>query len=59
MRLIVTRGSEREERQLRDVAEVRGCLRELFGVEFEDSVSLAMLVNRAADVASAAPSSAT
>ena len=43
MRLIVTRGSEREERQLRDEADVRNCLRELFEVEFEDSVSLARL----------------
>jgi N-hydroxyarylamine O-acetyltransferase len=44
MRLIVTRGEEREERQLRDEAEVRQCLRDLFGVEFGDSVSLARLV---------------
>ena len=43
MRLIVARGSEREERQLRDEADVRNCLRELFEVEFEDSVSLARL----------------
>ena len=46
MRLIVTRGSGREERRLRDEAEVRECLRELFRVELGDSVSLARLVDR-------------
>ena len=44
MRLIVARGEKREERQLRDEVEVRTCLRDLFGVEFGDSVSLARLV---------------
>ncbi len=44
MRLIVARGEKREERQLRDEVEVRTCLRDLFGVEIGDSVSLARLV---------------
>jgi N-hydroxyarylamine O-acetyltransferase len=44
MRLKVTGVEKCEERQLCDEADVRGCLSELFGVEFGDRVSLAKLV---------------
>jgi N-hydroxyarylamine O-acetyltransferase len=43
-RLIVTGGSERQERQLRDEDDVRRCLRDLFGVELGDAISLEVLV---------------
>jgi N-hydroxyarylamine O-acetyltransferase len=44
MRLIVTRGSNREERLLTSEAEVRGCLREQFGIELPESADLAKLI---------------
>lgn len=43
MRLIVTRGSNREERLLTSEAEVRGCLREQFGMELPESADLSVL----------------
>lgn len=43
MRLIVTKGNERAETQLRTEEDVRNCLREYFGVEFGRSLSLAKL----------------
>lgn len=43
MRLIATSGRKREETQLSTEGDVRRCLRELFGVEFAESVSLAKL----------------
>lgn len=43
MRLIATRGNEREETQLSTEEEVRRCLRQLLGVELDVSVSLAKL----------------
>jgi N-hydroxyarylamine O-acetyltransferase len=43
MRLIVTRGSNREERLLTSEAEVRGCLREQFGIELPESADLLAL----------------
>ncbi len=39
MRLIVTRNGQREERMLQGEAELRSCLREKFGVEFEPSAN--------------------
>jgi N-hydroxyarylamine O-acetyltransferase len=44
MRLIVTSAEKRDEVQLSTEGDVRRCLRDFFGVEFEDSVSLAKLV---------------
>jgi len=44
MRLIVTRGGSREEIQLSTPGDLRRCLREFLGVEFEESVDLARLV---------------
>ena len=43
MRLIITRGGYREERLLTSEAEVRGCLREQFGIELPESADLAAL----------------
>ena len=45
MRLIVTRGSSREERQLRGEQELRRCLDELLGVELNASADLSKLVD--------------
>jgi N-hydroxyarylamine O-acetyltransferase len=42
-RLIVTRGKNREERLLTSEAEVRGCLREQFGLELPESADLSKL----------------
>jgi len=44
MRLIVTRGGSREEMQLSTPGDLRRCLREFLGVEFEESVDLSRLV---------------
>lgn len=49
MRLIVTDGNKRDEMQLSGEDDLRRCLRELFGVVFEDSVSLARLTGTTAD----------
>ena len=46
MRLIVTGGNLREEIQLSTEADVRRCLREYLGVEFDDVTSLAMLLRQ-------------
>jgi len=43
-RLIVTRGSNREERLLATEAEVRDCLRDHFGIKFPESADLSVLV---------------
>jgi N-hydroxyarylamine O-acetyltransferase len=43
MRLIVTAGSQREETQLETEGDLRRCLRELMGVELDESASLAKL----------------
>ena len=45
MRLIVTREGQREERVLEDEGELRGCLRERFGVEFDESTDWAKLTS--------------
>lgn len=45
MRLIVTHGAEREERELRSEEELRQCLRELLGVTLDGSVDLSKLLN--------------
>jgi N-hydroxyarylamine O-acetyltransferase len=44
MRLIVTRGGSREELQLSTPGDLRRCLREFMGIEFEESVDLLRLV---------------
>jgi N-hydroxyarylamine O-acetyltransferase len=44
MRLIVTRDGSREEVQLSTPGDVRRCLREFLGIEFEESVDLSKLV---------------
>ena len=44
MSLIVTRGGEREERQLSSEAELRGCLDQLLGVKLDEGAELARLV---------------
>ncbi len=44
MRLIVTREGSREEVLLSTEGDLRRCLREAFGVEFDDSTSLAKLI---------------
>ncbi|HUI84992.1 MAG TPA: arylamine N-acetyltransferase [Candidatus Binatia bacterium] len=44
MRLIVTRGREREEVLLKTEGDLRRCLREAFGIEFEESASLSKLI---------------
>lgn len=46
MRLIVTRGGSRKEIQLSTPGDVRRCLREFLGIEFDESVELAKLVER-------------
>lgn len=46
MRLIVTDGSKREETQLETEGDLRRCLRDLMGVEFEAPVSLARLTGQ-------------
>jgi N-hydroxyarylamine O-acetyltransferase len=48
MRLIVTRGGAREERLLTSAAQVRGCLRDQFGIELHESVELSVLAERCA-----------
>ena len=44
MRLIVTRGGNREESVLTTAAEVRGCLKDHFGIEFPESADLTKLI---------------
>jgi N-hydroxyarylamine O-acetyltransferase len=44
MRLIITRGSSREEHRLTSEAEVLGCLAEQFGIELPESADLARLI---------------
>ena len=46
MRLIVTRDDKRDEVQLSTEGDVRRCLHEFFGVQFDDSVSLAKLTRQ-------------
>ncbi|HSY14076.1 MAG TPA: arylamine N-acetyltransferase [Verrucomicrobiae bacterium] len=46
MRLIVTKGNKRDETQLSGEDDLRRCLRELFGVELNDSGSLAKLTQQ-------------
>ena len=46
MRLIVTRGNEREEIQLSTPGDVRRCLREAFGVELEETAPLERLTGQ-------------
>jgi N-hydroxyarylamine O-acetyltransferase len=46
MRLIVTDGNKREETQLETPGDLRRCLRELMGVEFAESISLAKLTGQ-------------
>jgi len=44
MRLIVSRGGSREEVELSTPGDLRRCLRELLGIEFEETVDLSKLV---------------
>jgi N-hydroxyarylamine O-acetyltransferase len=44
MRLIVTNGGSREEMQINSLGDLRRCLREYLGVEFEEPVDLSKLV---------------
>ena len=46
MRLIVSEGNRREEVQLETEGDLRRCLRELMGVKFAESVSLARLTGQ-------------
>jgi N-hydroxyarylamine O-acetyltransferase len=46
MRLIVTRGTEREERELRSQKELRACLHELLGVTLDGAIDMSVLLKQ-------------
>jgi len=55
MRLIVTRGGSREESELSTAGDLRRCLRELLGIEFDEAVDLSRLEVRKAGSSTPSP----